>query len=914
MQVLRLLIKLFQALPQPDYLSIVQCFVYLNVPKEASDLLLELVKRAHEGASASATANTEHDPLLIAYQCAFDLAESATQEFLENVRGELAPNSGSTSNEMQTEDASPSSTVESCISRIRSILLGEESIQLYLDFLIRSNHADLTVLKSVKDSLDARNSIYHSALTFSNAFMNAGTTSDQFLRDNLDWLAKASNWSKFTATAALGVINKGNLKDSINILRPYLPQDGVTSSAYSEGGSLFALGLIHANHGSEVMGLLTDTLKNNEGEIVQHGAALGLGAAGMATANQEVYDELKNRLFSDSAVAGEASGYAMGLVMLGTANEQAVEEMLQYAHETQHEKIVRGLAIGLALLFYGLEDKADKMIDTLLAEKDAILRYGGVYAIALAYAGTGDNKAIRRLLHIAVSDVNDDVRRAAVTSLGFLLFRNPTQVPRIVQLLSESYNPHVRYGSALALGIACASTGLDEAVDLLMPMTKDTVDFVRQGACISLSLIMLQQNGDLNPRVTDVRQVFNKILTDKHEEPMAKFGAALSSGLIDAGGRNVTVSLQSRVGGSNNMMGIVGMALFTQFWYWFPMAHFASLAFAPTALIGLDRELRIPDFEFLSNARPSLFRYPEPAKKDKEKKVEKVETAVLSTTVRAKQRQKAKEREKAAQGLGPSAMDTEEKPAKSSAAEGDTEMKDGDASATTATTKRPRRKEPTSERLPNYSRVTPAQIKYVAFPPDSRYSPIRPVQGVAGGHGANFHNTSTVAPKGGLGLLGNATPAKGASGTATPLGAKADKKPASNGAAATPPGVAASVGPTAEEARDILTRSTGGGAGILLLYDRKPTDTFRGLKVNAGSDEGGDAAAGGAGESAAQGDELSPEDRAAIEAALAGDDEDDTMEDKKEITGVQDAQNARNGGSGGNDGPGGAGGAPPTAH
>ena len=63
------------------------------------------------------------------------------------------------------------------------------------------------------------------------------------------------------------------------------------------------------------------------------------------------------------------------------------------------------------------------------------------------------------MLHFAVSDVNDDVRRAAVTALGFLLFKTPDQVPRLVQLLSESYNPHVRYGATLALGISCAGTG-----------------------------------------------------------------------------------------------------------------------------------------------------------------------------------------------------------------------------------------------------------------------------------------------------------------------------------------------------------------------------------------------------------------------------------------------------------------------
>jgi 26S proteasome regulatory subunit N2 len=146
--------------------------------------------------------------------------------------------------------------------------------------------------------------------------------------------------------------------------------------------------------------------------------------------------------------------------MLGTADGTCADEMLQYARETAHEKIIRGLAIGLAFVYYGRQEQADGIVANLLGDQDPILRYGGVYALALAYAGTSDNNAVRKLLHIAVSDTSDDVRRAAVTSLAFLLFKNPSQVPRIVQLLSESYNPHVRCGATLALGIACAGTGL----------------------------------------------------------------------------------------------------------------------------------------------------------------------------------------------------------------------------------------------------------------------------------------------------------------------------------------------------------------------------------------------------------------------------------------------------------------------
>ena len=243
-------------------------------------------------------------------------------------------------------------------------------------------------------------------------------------------------------------------------MAPYLPKEGISSSVYSEGGSLFALGLIHANHGADAVPIILKELRNTQSEVVQHGAALGLGVCGMASGNQEVYESLRTVLFNDNAVSGEAAGIGMGLVMVGTADQKAIEEMLQYAHDTQHEKIIKGLAIGLSMIMFGREQDADPFIEQLMTDKDPLLRYGGMYTIAMAYAGTGNNKAIQKLLHVAVSDVNDDVRRAAVTSLGFLLFKDPKKVPRLVQLLSSSYNPHVRYGACLALGIACAGTGL----------------------------------------------------------------------------------------------------------------------------------------------------------------------------------------------------------------------------------------------------------------------------------------------------------------------------------------------------------------------------------------------------------------------------------------------------------------------
>jgi 26S proteasome regulatory subunit N2 len=136
-----------------------------------------------------------------------------------------------------------------------------------------------------------------------NAFANAGTTSDQFLRENLEWLGRASNWSMFSATAALGVIHKGSLARAMTVLGPYLPRDDGTSaphsSPYSEGGSLYALGLINAGHGKDALGYLLDKLKNTTDEIVQHGAALGLGMTGLASQREGKHSSVSHQTNHD---------------------------------------------------------------------------------------------------------------------------------------------------------------------------------------------------------------------------------------------------------------------------------------------------------------------------------------------------------------------------------------------------------------------------------------------------------------------------------------------------------------------------------------------------------------------------------------------------------------------------------------
>ncbi|GIL83332.1 hypothetical protein Vretimale_11311 [Volvox reticuliferus] len=756
-QVLRLVIRLYESVDAPDWVDICQCLMFLDDAPEVARILNKLL----QGGQAEE---------LLAYQIGFDLVENELQSFLADVAarlevpqqqlaagqaaGEAEASAAPAEGAMDTDGRSTvgasaaadgaAGPLAARLTKLRDILSGKTPIALYLDFLYRHNHADLQVLKNIKGSVDARVSVCHSATIAANALLHAGTTVDTFLRTNLEWLAKATNWAKFSATASLGVIHRGHLTQGRALMAPYLPRGGAAAggaggsggSPYSEGGALYALGLIYANHGHDIRPFLLESLRGTSNEVTQHGACLGLGLAALGTDDEEALEDIKNVLYSDSAVAGEAAGISLGLLCCGSGGERVAAEALAYAHDTQHEKIIRGVALGLALMQYGREEAAEALIEQMTRDADPIIRYGGMYVIGMAYRGTDNNAAVQKLLSFAVSDVSDDVRRAAVLCLGFVLMNVPHQCPRIVALLAESFNPHVRYGAAMAVGLACAGTGLKEAVALLEPMLSDPTDYVRQGALIAMALVLMQQP---ESRVASFRKRLDKFITEKHEEVMCKMGAIIAAGILDGGGRNATIGLRSR-SGYFRRTSVVGLAVFTQYWYWYPLLYFLSLAFQPSALIALNSDLKMPKVSFACNCKPSIFAYPAPLAAEVKETKSKVPTAVLSTTVKAaeRQRKKAAEKEKAAGGgtaaaaasVAPSAAGGGVSEAKPAAADGKAEdggdkMETDDGAGAGAAKKPAADAEPSSFMLENPARVVPSQARFVALPNSGRWLPVK---------------------------------------------------------------------------------------------------------------------------------------------------------------------------------------------
>lgn len=693
-----------------DYFSLSQCLVFLGDAKGMAAVLQQLLGDGNK---------------IAAYQLAFDLFEFSNQEFIGAVLKALETSAGGPSSAIAAADAAAAPAPAPVDANLLSVMTGSVTMQLYTKFLYARCSADIHILTQTKKAIDPRNSVTHNATVLANALMYAGTTIDVFLRDNIEWLCKSQQWAKFTATASVGAIHKGQTGDALTILKPYLPTGkSVGPLPFQEAGALFALGLIHAPVGvsrsAEVIEYLKTALRTyGSSEQMIHGAALGLGLSAMGLRDEELFDQLFAVVSGCDAVAGEAAALAMGLIMAGSPNARMLEMLKTHAcGYDQKEKTIRGISMAIALMFLGQEDNCLPLVAELLEHADPWVRIGGCFTLGLAYAGTSNAKAMEKLLEVAVRDVSDDVRRNAVTMIGFLTFKEPSLCYAVVRVLVDSYNPHIRYGVAMALAIAASGTNDKAIVEMLWTLKDDLVDFVRQGSFIALSMVLIQATDTQSPRVKELRALLAKKIADRKEDICTKFGCIIATGLLDGGGRNCTIALHRQRHRIDKA--VVGMFIFTQHWYWFPYILMISLSMQPTCFIGLNERLEMPRYHFASNASPSEFAVPKSVQQEKkEAKAVAHKHVELSTTKKDQEYRDKKKRMGSVSTLDE--LEDSAKTAETAAA--------AKAAAVSAAVAQPAAAAPAEpaafELLQNPARVTLAQFAVVSHDRDPRYVPVK---------------------------------------------------------------------------------------------------------------------------------------------------------------------------------------------
>ncbi len=124
------------------------------------------------------------------------------------------------------------------------------------------------------------------------------------------------------------------------------------------------------------------------------------------------------------------------------------------------------------------------------------------FYLACAYFKTSNAGVVRRLLKLS-NDISNEVKRAAIVALGFVLYQDEKLIS-VIKMLLYSYNPYIRYGCIVALAIGSKTS--KESIELIWPLLTDSVDFVRQGAFISLAILLQVATNQSEPRLADLRK------------------------------------------------------------------------------------------------------------------------------------------------------------------------------------------------------------------------------------------------------------------------------------------------------------------------------------------------------------------------------------------------------------------------
>ena len=206
--------------------ALVLCYQLLNDALSVGKIITHLIDDNNGNDNGG-----NDDSALLGLQLCFDIVDSGDQKFVAMVASCLptkkeptvvvdtaAAAAAATANEHGVEVVNettallspPAMADELGGSIIRSdstwkhftnatrVLTGGFTSELSLSFLFKNSNADTLIMSNLKKSLEersmSRNSVLHNCAVTTHGYMNAGTTNDDFLRDNLDWMKKASNW------------------------------------------------------------------------------------------------------------------------------------------------------------------------------------------------------------------------------------------------------------------------------------------------------------------------------------------------------------------------------------------------------------------------------------------------------------------------------------------------------------------------------------------------------------------------------------------------------------------------------------------------------------------------------------------------------------------------------------------------
>lgn len=260
----------------------------------------------------------------------------------------------------------------------------------------------------------------HLANSFVNGFINAGFCKDKLVcdpeEDSTEQVSKSNlifknkDHGKISATASIGLISLWDVDGGLPMIDKYLYSKDTNILA----GALLAVGVTCAGTQSDcdpALALLAEHLSVEEGGVStgtmasKISAIMGLGLAYAGNPRPAV-TELLVPIITDESQPSDivgAAGLSLGLIHAGTANDEAIQTLLQVfmmrgTELPAHKLGARLLSIGLGLLFVRKGDEADAVLEVIKTFDKDIAQYCQVVVETMAYAATGNVLKVQEML------------------------------------------------------------------------------------------------------------------------------------------------------------------------------------------------------------------------------------------------------------------------------------------------------------------------------------------------------------------------------------------------------------------------------------------------------------------------------------------------------------------------------------
>jgi len=478
---------------------------------------------------------------------------------------------------------------------------------------IYKSHLESTRVAGTTNTTSAAHNL---AASFVNAFVNAGFGNDKMMlvdEQQSSWVWKTKKEGQLSTVASMGTLLLWDVEDGLGKIDRYTYAEEVEIQA----GALLATGIVNTGvrlDSDPALALLGDSDKLNHKEpLIRVSAIMGLGLA-YAGSNKDELLALLLPLVEDTSLDMQTSAMAalsLGIIFVGSSNSDVSEAIVQTMldDDRKHQlkdKWTRFMALGLGLLFFGRQEEAEVVLETLKAIDHPMAKPTSVLAEICAWAGTGTVLKLQELLHICNDHIEDgddkkgDELLQAYAVIGLALVAMGEDVGQ--EMVLRQFGHLMHYGEAnirkavpLAMGLISPSNPQMKIYDTLSRYSHDNDNDVAINAIFSMGLVGAGTN---NARLA---QLLRQLASYYYRDPESLFMVRIAQGLLHMGKGTLSVNpfhtdrqILSRVSTAGLLAVLVAMIDAKQFvtkdsHY---LLYFLVTSMHPRFLVTLDENLK----------------------------------------------------------------------------------------------------------------------------------------------------------------------------------------------------------------------------------------------------------------------------------------------------------------------------------